>query len=730
MGRKIAYILVVLGLALVIAGCTAATPAAPAEPAAPAAPAEPAAPAAPAEPAAAAPAAQTEQTVEIPALEAWQASAHNDAAAAAFTHWNEETPAEIPAECARCHSTSGFQDYVGADGSEAYQVDQAHAVGSTVQCTACHNEATASMSTVKFPSGAEVSGLGREAVCMTCHQGSASGASVDEAVKAANVADDDTPVAELGFTNIHYFAAAVSRYGTLVKGGYEYPGQTYEALWSHVDGVNSCTDCHDSHTLELKLDTCAGCHTGVASAEDLKNVRMISSSGDYDGDGDVKEGIYGEVDGLRAVTLAAIQAYAKDVLQKPVVYSVDAYPYFFNDTNANGTLDADEAQFPNKYASWTGRLAKAAYNYQVSMKDPGGYVHGAKYIIQLLHDSVASLNEKLPTPVDLSKAMRDDPGHFMGSSEAFRHWDADGKVPGGCAKCHSGEGLPTFLAEGVNVSVPVSDGMTCETCHNDVSSFTRHEVNTVTFPSGAKLSFGEANDANVCLQCHQGRESTVSVNRAIQGKDADVADEKLGFRNVHYFAAGATLFGAEAKGVYEYQNKEYAGPFAHVENFQTCIQCHDSHAGEPKVDACQGCHQVDDPTLIRMNSKDDYDGDGDATEGLKGEVDGLSEALYAALLVYSKDVAGTQILYSPSAYPYFFNDTNANGEADADEINGENGYKSWTPRLLQAAYNYQYAQKDTGAYIHNATYVMQALYDSIADLKTKAPAIELKGKRP
>ena len=52
----------------------------------------------------------------------------------------------------------------------------------------------------------------------------------------------------------------------------------------------------------------------------------------------------------------------------------------------------DEANYGNKYASWTPRLLKAAYNYQVTLKDLGGYAHGGKYMIQLLFDSTADLN--------------------------------------------------------------------------------------------------------------------------------------------------------------------------------------------------------------------------------------------------------------------------------------------------------------------------------------------------
>jgi len=67
------------------------------------------------------------------------------------------------------------------------------------------------------------------------------------------------------------------------------------------------------------------------------------------------------------------------------------------------------------------------------------------------------------------------------------------------------------------------------------------------------------------------------------------------------------------------------------------------------------------------------------------------------------------------------------GEADKNAEGASVGYNTWTPRLLKAAYNYQYSQKDPGAYVHNGLYVMQALYDSIADLKTRVPAIDNAG---
>ena len=62
-------------------------------------------------------------------------------------------------------------------------------------------------------------------------------------------------------------------------------------------------------------------------------------------------------------------------------------------------------------------------------------------------------------------------------------------------------------------------------------------------------------------------------------------------------------------------------------------------------------------------------------------------------------------------------DANGDGEADKNDKGGSIGYNAFTPRLLEAAYNYQYSVKDPGAFAHNAKYVMQVLFDSIQDLK-------------
>lgn len=659
--------------------------------------------------------------VEVPFLDLWTNSGHADDTAEAFVHWDED--GEIPANCAKCHSAHGYRDYLGVDGTEAGVVDEAADIGTVVNCATCHNEAALTMTSVTFPSGIEATGLGDESRCYQCHQGRASTQDVNAAIEEAG-ADPDTVSDELTFINIHYYAAASTRLGTMVQGGFQYEGKSYDWRFAHVDEFDTCFECHDAHSLELRAGSCNECHPGVSSREDLKNVRLEGSTKDYDGDGDAEEGIYYEVEGLQEGLLGAIQAYGRDVVGTPIVYDAASYPYFFIDSNDNGEADEGEANYGNRYTAWTPRLIKAAYNYQTSLKDPGGYAHGGDYHIQLLYDSIEDLD------ADLAQGLtRDDAGHFDGSAEAFRHWDEDGHVPGSCSKCHSATGLPTYLEEGVTVSEPVANGFQCRTCHDAVPGYSLPSLTQVAFPSGAELSFGEEAPSNVCLECHQGRQSTDSVRQAIGDLGPDTESDDLGFLNVHYFAAGATVFGEEARGAYQYEGQSYAGELGHPDTFDECTDCHTAHGLTVEAQPCSGCHEgvesQDDLRSIRITEAD-FDGDGDVEEGIAAEIDALHAALYTTIQAYAREAIGTPILHDSHSYPYFFVDTNENGEADEGEVNYGNRYTSWTPRLLRAAYNYQYVSKDPGAFAHNPTYIIQILQDSLSDLGSWA-TIDLSG---
>ena len=323
-------------------------------------------------------------------VQEWLDAPHADHTSLSFTYWNKD--GAVPETCAACHSQPGFLDYLGADGTQADVVDHPAAINAPIGCAACHTDTAHALDSVTFPSGVTVDGLGADAVCTVCHQGRLSGADVTAATTGL---DEDTPSTALGFLNIHYGIAAAVTGGGDLGGGYHYPGRSYAGRFGHVPGADSCTACHDPHSTKVETEGCLSCHRGVT---DLRDIRTRHA--DFDGDGVISGGIHTEITGLHSQLYAAIQTYATQTIGTAIAYAPGQFPYFFTDTDGDGQISAAEGIFPNRYQSWTPRLLKAAYNYQVAKKDPGGFVHNPRYLLQLLHDSLE----------DLSTANGADPG--------------------------------------------------------------------------------------------------------------------------------------------------------------------------------------------------------------------------------------------------------------------------------------------------------------------------------
>ena len=326
--------------------------------------------------------------------EAWLNSPHGDRSSEAFTHWNED--GEIPGPCAVCHSSTGARDYVTGPMTTIGTIDHPVGLGTTVDCVACHSAGASALLSVPFPSGVMVDGFESSAICTVCHQGRASSETVE--VKTAGL-EDDTVAGDLGFINVHYAPSASSMMGGVARGGFEYPGKIYKGQFTHVPDLNTCTDCHSPHSLEVNLTACTTCHKDAASFADIR----ISPT-DFDGDGDTAEGIANPIADLHARLGAAIQLYAAEIAQSPVVYAVHSYPYFFTDSDTDGAVTEGEAIYPNRYQSWTPRLLKAAYNYQMVAKETAIYTHNPHYALQLLYDSLESLSEVIE--VDMSGLIR------------------------------------------------------------------------------------------------------------------------------------------------------------------------------------------------------------------------------------------------------------------------------------------------------------------------------------
>jgi len=337
-------------------------------------------------------------------------------------------------------------------------------------------------------------------------------------------------------------------------------------------------------------------------------------------------------------------------------------------------------------------------------------------------------------------------GHADFTGEPFRHWDGDGAVPTSCARCHSKPGFRDYAADGVvNTAAKLGTKISCGACHTEEGDGTTlwdkratyTALSPVTFPSGRTADMGNA--SNLCMVCHQGRESKKSIDDAIAANPAG----PYSFINIHYFAAAATLFGTDVQGGYEYAGKSYVGRFLHfLPTRGTCTACHmgvasdlneTNHTFVPKTEYCAGCHASvpvpDDPAdetrfrSIRFATAGiDYDGDGNSTEGLYYEIwDTLVPSLLSRIQSYAFTAIGTRIAYDPSAYPYFFKDLNGNGIVDPAEANFGNRFNLFDAKLLKAAYNYQVVQKDPCGYIHNGKYTIQLLRDSIEDLSGAPP---------
>jgi hypothetical protein len=266
-------------------------------------------------------------------------------------------------------------------------------------CVTCHNEAAQEMTRVVFPSGAEVSGLGPEASCMQCHQGRAS---TDRVVQAIGSLPLDQVSEELGFVNVHYLVSAATKVGTQARGAYEYQGQAYAGFYAHAAGLRDCHQCHDPHSLRIDPDACSPCHVTVVAYGDLHAIRI--SKADADGDGNTTEGVASEIEALHGALYQAIQDYSAQIVGTPIVYAAGQFPYFFVDLDGDGQADEEEASFSNRYASWTPRLVRTAYNYHYVHQDPGGFAHNPRYVLQFLHDSLDDLAGQVN--VDMSGMVR------------------------------------------------------------------------------------------------------------------------------------------------------------------------------------------------------------------------------------------------------------------------------------------------------------------------------------
>jgi hypothetical protein len=328
-----------------------------------------------------------------------------------------------------------------------------------------------------------------------------------------------------------------------------------------------------------------------------------------------------------------------------------------------------------------------------------------------------------------------------------------------CFQCHHGLGSIDFqndVQATPNARILWGDAtVTCITCHDTHEdkinanlripvklSFNPEFVDPVKNPRGGIDTFMDGTvipsgvgDTKVCLFCHQGRESGLTVFLKIKKKGVDPYTNPnaviggISFVNAHYLDGGSLVW---SRNAFEYffnnvPQQYFTGIPKHQE--LNCTGCHmapvsangveGGHTWRPQVSTCVTCHPGI-TSFTDIQAQADYNGNGvvETTVQELGTIsdDGTTGSGLFFQLVQALNAKG--IFYSPGAYPYFFDAQGAT-------------FTGWTSNTLSAAFNLGWAWKAGNCtYYHNAPYVAEVLLDSLKALGVTKLGVRPVGSRP
>lgn len=299
----------------------------------------------------------------------------------------------------------------------------------------------------------------------------------------------------------------------------------------------------------------------------------------------------------------------------------------------------------------------------------------------------------------------------------------------GCQVCHTNEGFIDYVKTGkvdpdAYVANPSQPG--CFTCHtpHDTWDFSLRTSKPVKIATGDTIDVG---GGNLCVNCHQARRDVASQVKATEAKSVS------SHFGAHHGPQADVLLGVNA---YEYPGKSYSSS-PHKDVIKDgCVTCHMSlpegrYSSSPEVgghsfnvegevhesekvnvSGCVGCHedikQLSGTGMFDIKAKADYDLDG-TVEAVQMEVQGLLDAMV--------NENGTGLLQTMNP-PMFKKDAKATfhdlGSGWAASKNG-----NWSEGQIGALWNYKMTLEDRSRGVHNTTYTIQVLYDTLKSLNPR-----------
>jgi hypothetical protein len=347
-----------------------------------------------------------------------------------------------------------------------------------------------------------------------------------------------------------------------------------------------------------------------------------------------------------------------------------------------------------------------------------------------------------------------------------------------CLQCHNGLTTIDYMndVQGTSAASVVWGDATlvCISCHDPhASQITENGKGLANLRKPVKLSFnsrfvtttnprGGLNtmmdrtaipsgvaEGNLCLFCHQGRESgyTVYLNITSNGVDPYTNPNQvikggsgISFQNPHYLESGAILW---SKNNWEFltvsgnptPNKYSNGIPEHQKT--NCAGCHmgeasandfeGGHTWRPRIEVCQECHGSTIKSFRDIKAKADYNGNG------------VVESAFAEIGTVNDSVLGTpnsglfgQLVLALQAKGIWYNPNGGGGTYFFTGPDFNTAYTAWTTNTLTASFNLAFLYKAGGcAYVHNVFYAAQILQDSIKAVNgpTK-PWVRPAGDRP